>query len=313
MQKKDGRKSRNFSIFLYFHAIIISQIIRILKKGKKMRKDGRLIKTLDPMYKLISHIMAERSDSMNMIELTVLQDPIRKYMRKKKEEGYTFSHLSVILAAFVRTIADYPFLNRFVVNKRTYARNEVAIGMVVLKPGETDGTMNKMFFDPSNTIYDIQKIFDEYVERNRGDGLTNSTDKLMAFLLSIPGLARFGVNLIKFLDKHNMLPKAVINASPFHCTMTITNLASIGTNYIFHHIYNFGTTSMLMAMGNTREDPVKRHGEIVFDKVIPIGLVMDERIGSGAQFAQACKKLQYYLQNPEVLEQPPEEVKQDIK
>ena len=278
-----------------------------------MRKDGRLIKTLDPMYKLISHIMAERNDAMNMIELTVIQDPIRKYMRKKKEEGYTFSHLSIMIAAFVRTIADYPFLNRFVVNKRTYARNEITIGMVVLKPGETDGTMNKMFFKPTDTIYDVQKTFDEYVERNRGEGKTNSTDKLMAFLLSIPGLARFGVNLIKFLDNHNMLPKAVIDASPFHCTMTITNLASIGTNYIFHHVYNFGTTSMLMAMGNTREDPVKRHGEIVFDKVIPIGLVMDERIGSGAQFALACKKLQHYLQNPELLEQPPEEVKEDIK
>lgn len=278
-----------------------------------MRADGRRLKTLDPMYALISHIMAERSDSMNMIELTVLQDPIRKYMRKMKDQGYTFSHLSIIIAAFIRTIAEYPFLNRFVVNKRTFARNEVAIGMVVLKPGETDGTMNKMFFKPSNTIFEVQEIFDEYVNRNRGEGKTNSTDKLMAFLLSIPGLARFGVNLIKFLDMHNLLPKAVINASPFHCTMTITNLASIGTNYIFHHIYNFGTTSMLMAMGNTREDPVKRHGEIVFDKVIPIGLVMDERIGSGAQFAQACKCLQNYLQNPELLEQPPAEVKEDIK
>jgi hypothetical protein len=134
----------------------------------------------------------------------------------------------------------------------------------------------------------------------------------MATLLSIPGLARVGVNLIRWMDWHGLLPKAVIDASPFHCSMTITNLASIGTNYIFHHVYNFGTTSMLMAMGNTREDPVKRHGEIVFDKVIPIGLVMDERIADGAQFALACKKLQSILQNPEVLEQPPAEVKEDI-
>lgn len=278
-----------------------------------MRKDGRRIKTLDPIYAIISHIMSERNDSMNMIELTVQQDPIRKYMRRKKEEGYTFSHLSIVLASFIRTVAEYPFLNRFVVNKRTYARNELAVGMVVLKPGETDGTMSKMYFNPANTIYDIQKILDDYIAVNRESGKTNSTDKIIAKLLAIPGLARLGVNIFKFLDNNNMLPKAVINASPFHCTMTITNLASIGTNYIFHHVYNFGTTSMIMAMGNTREDPVKRHGEIVFEKVIPIGLVMDERIGSGAQFAQACKRLQYYLQNPELLEVPPAEVKEDIK
>lgn len=278
-----------------------------------MRKDGRKIKTIDPMYKLISHIMVERNDSMNMIELTVQQDPIRKYIRKKKDEGYTFSHLAVVLAAYIRTIADYPFLNRFVVNKTLYARKEVAIGMVVLKPGETEGTMSKMYFNPGMTIYEIQNVLDEYINKNRGAGKTNSTDKLMGILLSIPGLARVGVNFIKFLDKHGLLPKAVIDASPFHCTMTITNLASIGTNYIFHHVYNFGTTSMIMAMGNTREDPVKRHGEIVFEKVIPIGLVMDERIAEGVQFAMACRKLQSILLNPEVLEQPPEQVKEDIK
>ena len=278
-----------------------------------MRKDGRKIKTIDPMYKLISHIMVERNDSMNMIELTVQQDPIRKYIRRKKDEGYTFSHLAVVLAAYIRTIADYPFLNRFVVNKTLYARKEVAIGMVVLKPGETEGTMNKMFFKPEMTIFEIQKVLDDYINTNRGAGKTNSTDRLMAFMLSIPGLARVGVNFIKFLDWLGWLPKAIIDASPFHCTMTITNLASIGTNYIFHHVYNFGTTSMIMAMGNTREDPVKRHGEIVFEKVIPIGLVMDERIAEGVQFAMACRKLQSILQNPEVLEQPPEEVKEDIK
>ena len=167
-----------------------------------MRKDGRKIKTIDPMYKLISHIMVERNDSMNMIELTVQQDPIRKYIRKKKDEGYTFSHLAVVLAAYIRTIADYPFLNRFVVNKTLYARKEVAIGMVVLKPGETEGTMSKMYFNPGMTIYEIQNVLDEYIIKNRGAGKTNSTDKLMGILLSIPGLARVGVNFIKFLDKY---------------------------------------------------------------------------------------------------------------
>ena len=278
-----------------------------------MRKDGRRIKTIDPMYKIIGQIMVDRNDAMNMIELTVQQDPIRKYIRRKKDEGYTFSHLAVVMAAFIRTVAEYPFLNRFVVNRTLYARNELAVGMVVLKPGETEGTMNKMYFKPDMTIYQIQEVLDEYINTNRGTGETNSTDKIINTLLSIPGLARVGVGILKWMDWHGLLPKAIINASPFHCSMTITNLASIGTNYIFHHVYNFGTTSMIMAMGNTREDAVRRHGEIVFEKVIPIGLVMDERIAEGVQFAMACRKLQSILQDPSVLEQPPAEVKEDIK
>ncbi|MBO7584003.1 MAG: 2-oxo acid dehydrogenase subunit E2 [Treponema sp.] len=278
-----------------------------------MRKDGRKIKTIDPMYKIIGQIMVDRNDAMNMIELTVQQDPIRKYMRRKKDEGYTFSHLAIVIAAYIRTVAEYPFLNRFVVNRTLYARNEVAVGMVVLKPGETEGTMNKMYFKPDMTIYQIQEVLDEYINTNRGTGETNSTDKIINTLLSIPGLARVGVSILKWMDWHGLLPKAIINASPFHCSMTITNLASIGTNYIFHHVYNFGTTSMVMAMGNTREDAVRRHGEIVFEKVIPIGLVMDERIAEGVQFAMACRKLQSILQDPSILEQPPAEVKEDIK
>lgn len=278
-----------------------------------MRKDGRRIKTAQPMYQVAMHVMAERNDSMNMIELDIKEEPIHKYIVAKREEGVHVSHLAVVLAAFIRTITHYPMLNRFIVNKRLYARNEIAIGMVVLKPGDDEGTMNKMYFKPENTIFEVQKILDEYIEQNRQAGDTNSTDKLISLLLSIPGLCRLGVNLLKWADKHNLLPKSIINASPFHCTMTITNLASIKTNYIYHHVYNFGTTSMIMAMGNTREVPVRRHGEIDFEKCIPIGLVMDERIASGCQYAMAFRKLDYYLKNPVLLETPPEEVKPDIK
>lgn len=278
-----------------------------------MRKDGRRIKTAQPMYQVAMHVMAERNDAMNMIELDIKEEPIHKYIVAKREEGVHVSHLAVVLAAFIRTITHYPMLNRFIVNKRLYARNEIAIGMVVLKPGDDEGTMNKMYFNPENTIFEVQKILDDYIEQNRKEGDTNSTDKLISFLLSIPGLCRLGVNLLKWADRHNLLPKSIINASPFHCTMTITNLASIKTNYIYHHVYNFGTTSMIMAMGNTREVPVRRHGEIDFEKCIPIGLVMDERIASGCQYAMAFRKLDYYLKNPALLETPPEEIKPDIK
>ena len=277
-----------------------------------MRADGRRIKTSQPMYQVAMHVMAERNDAMNMIELDIKNDPMQDYLNKKRKEGYRFSHLALVVATFVRTAAEFPILNRFIVNKRLYARNELTVGMVVLKPGDTDGTMNKMKFPLDSTIYDVQRILDEYVEQNRAAGETNSTDKLISFLLSIPGLCRVAVNLLKFMDNHNLLPKSIIDASPFHCTMTITNLASIKTNFIYHHVYNFGTTAMLMAMGNLKYVPVKRHGEIEFDKCIPIGVVMDERIASGCQYAMAFERMQEYFKHPELLEQPPKEIVEDI-
>ncbi len=277
-----------------------------------MRKDGRKIKSADPMYKVAMHIMADRNDALNMIRLDIKNQPIQDYLNKKRKEGYRFSHLAVVLAAYVRTLADFPYLNRFIVNKTLYARNEITVGMVVMKPGEIKGTMNKMYFDPKSTIYDVQSVMEKYIDENRQKGDTNATDKLIGILLSIPGLCRVAVNFLKWCDKHGWLPKSILDASPFHCSMTITNLASIRTNYIYHHVYNFGTTSMIISMGNLKEIPVRRHGEIEFDYCIPLGVVMDERICDGLEYSLAFRKMEEYLRNPELLETPPVQVKPDI-
>ena len=128
-----------------------------------MRADGRKVKTMQPMYQVAAHIMAKRSDSMNMTEVDIPIEPMQRYLNEKRKEGITFSHLGIVLAAFVRTLCEFPFLNRFVVNKTIYTRNEIAIGMVVLKPGEHEGTMNKMYFEKKNTIFEVQNIIDKYI------------------------------------------------------------------------------------------------------------------------------------------------------
>ena len=277
-----------------------------------MRADGRRVRTVQPMYQVAAHIMAERSDSMNMTEVDIPLEPIQKYLNEQRREGKTYTHLGVFIAAFIRTICEYPFLNRFVVNKTIYARNEIAIGMVVLKPGEHEGTMNKMHFERTNTLSEVQAIIDRYINDNREAGDTNSTDDIIRKLLAVPGLCRLGVNVFKWLDKHGLLPKSIIDASPFHCTATVTNLASIRTNHIYHHVYNFGTTTLIMAMGNAREVPTRKHGEIEFVRCMPVGVVMDERICNGSQYAMAFRRFSYYLKNPALLDVPPETVADDL-
>ena len=277
-----------------------------------MRKDGRRVKTADPMYRVAMHIMAERNDAINCIKLYIPTAPIQTYLNEKRKQGYTLSHLTVVLAAFVRTVAEYPVLNRFIVHQKLYARNEITVGMVVLKPGEHDGTMNKMYFKPGYTIFDIQKTLDDYVEQNRAAGETNNTHKMISALLSIPGLCRFGVWFFKQLDKFGLLPKKVIDLSPFHCSMTITNLGSIRTNYIYHHVYNFGTTTMIMAMGNAEEVPKKTRDGVEFVRCIPIGVEMDERVCSGSYYAEAFHYMEKFLKDPSLLEVPPEKINEDI-
>lgn len=277
-----------------------------------MRADGKKIKNADPMYTVAAHIMNKRVDAMNMITIDIPYDNIQNYLNEKRRQGVALSHMSVLIAAYLRTAAEFPELNRFIVNSKAYARNEYAVAMVVLKGGAGDhGTMSKMYFKNTDTIFDVHNTIEEYVNSNRENPENNGTEKIIKFLLSVPGLVRWGVRFFKLLDRYGLLPKFVINMSPFHNSLVISNLISIRTNHIYHHCYEFGTTSVFITMGNLREVPKRKGGEVVFERCIPLGIVMDERIASGSYFAMAFRKMKKYLQNPELLEIPPEVVVQD--
>ena len=242
------------------------------------------------MYRVAAHIMDKRIDSMNMTTIDIAYEPMQAYINKKRKEGINISHMALIIAAYLRTVSEFPELNRFVVNKKIYARNEIAVSMVVLKGSIMDhGTMSKMYFTPDN----------------------NGTEKMIKFLLSVPGVLPVGVALFKFLDKHGLLPKFIIDMSPFHSSLLISNLASIRTNHIYHHVYEFGTTSIGITIGTSREIAKRKGGEIEFVKCMPMGVVMDERICSGSYFALAFRRMKQFLKEPALLEVPPETITPD--
>ena len=272
-----------------------------------LRADGKRVRKADPMYTVVPYIMAQRNDAMNMITVDVPVTPIQDYINTKRREGIRINHMSVIMSAYLRTVYEYPLLNNFIVNKKIYKHKEFKVAMVVLKNLATqEETMSKVKFELDDTIFEVNEKMNSYVESNRKTSTVNNTDKMIKFLVSIPGLLRVGVGLFKLLDRYGLLPKFITDLSPFHASVTLTNLASIRTNHIYHHIYNFGTTSVFIAMGKNREVAKRKNGEIVFEKCMPLGVVMDERICSGIYFAAAFRRFSTYLENPTLLEQKPE-------
>ncbi len=277
-----------------------------------MRADGTRLKNTDPMYTVAAYIMDKRMDSMNMVTIDIPLDPVQDYLNKKRKEGIVLNHMDVLISAYIRTLAEYPLLNRFIANRKPYARNEIAVAMVVLKSGKMDnGTMSKMYFQPDYTIFQVHDTIEKYVNDNRDTPENNGTEKIIKFLLSMPGILPLGVGLFKFMDKHGLLPKAIIDMSPFHNTVVVSNLASIRTNHIYHHIYEFGTTSQIITMGVPREVPKRRSDTIVHEHCMPLGVVMDERICSGSYYAMAFRKMRALMKNPELMEIPPEKIVPD--
>ena len=102
-------------------------------------------------------------------------------------------------------------------------------------------------------------------------------------------------------DLGKPVPRKIIDLSPFHTSMFITNLASIKTSYIHHHCYEFGTTSVFVCMGK----PVPNYisGDLT-KKMMPIGVVMDERICTGYEYAAFCNDFRRYMRLPRMLEYP---------
>lgn len=275
------------------------------------RADGYRVRSNDAMYELVPYIMPYRYDASNSVTVDIDLDLMQDYIRKCRKKGINMSHMSIIIAGALRIASQNPFLNRFVMNRKIYARNHFCVSFVTLQPGKTSDTVNKLYFSLDDDIFTVNRKVQEAIERTQQPTSQNALDKLMASLVRIPFLVGAAVGVLKFIDKYFTLPFSIINASPFHTSLFITNLASIRTNAIYHHLYEFGTTGIFISMGQP-ERRIEKNGETVEEKkIMPLGIVTDERIANGHYYGRCFRELNRYYKNPELLEVPPEQVVRD--
>ena len=207
------------------------------------RADGKKIKTLDPIQKIMPHIMSSRNDSENLCKYEVDCATLDSFIKEQRANGLNFNYMHLVIASVVRLIALRPRLNRFVMNGRIYKRKGIVVSFVV-KRGLSDTateTSVKLKFTGKETLTEIAKRIDDAILANNKAGEKNGTEVLVKILTITPNFLIKGlVGLVKFLDKHGLLPGAILNLSPFHTSFFVTNLKSIKCVYIYHHLYNFG-------------------------------------------------------------------------
>ena len=280
------------------------------------RSDGYLIRKIDPIVALMPHIMTERNDAMVQLEYEIDYGKLARYVVSKEQEGVKLRFMDVMIAAFVRTISELPELNRFIINKRIYARKTLSVSFAVLRSNgenvsDVDENTTKCYFDPHDTIFDVAERITAVIEEARKPDADNATMRVASALLKSP-VARLAVKVLIWMDKHGIMPKAIIDASPFHTSLFLTNNASVGLPAVFHHIYNFGSTTMFWSMGAPRKKiDLDRNGSPTRARVMPIGVTVDERVAAGRVFGMMIARMMRYLNDPALLEQPPEKVNLD--
>ena len=277
------------------------------------RSDGKKVKNLEPIFRVIPSVMIERSDAQVYFKQDIPLKTMDEYIERKAQEGIRMSYMNIIYAGIVRIINERPKLNRFVMNGTTYQRNKIFVSLSIKKSLTDEGqeTVVKIPFNGTENIFEIKEKVDSTIEKNKYIATSNKTDKLVKILNIIPNkLILWTVRILNFMDKHGIMPKAVIKASPFHTSVFLTNVGSLGIDSIYHHIYNFGTTSLFFSMGKKKKSYIYEDDEIKEEKCITIAFVGDERICDGHYYASSFKQLNKYLKKPELLERLPKEIEE---
>lgn len=293
----------------------INILYKVMPKMFGYRSDGRKIKNVGPFFKVIPHIMKRRSDSHVYYSEDISLASMDDYIAKKEKEGIRISYMNIIYAAIVRIMAEKPCLNRFIMDGRIYARNEIFISLAIKKTmsENVEETVIKLPFVGSENIFEIKDKLEDAITKNKKLSAENSTDKLARLLAYVPNfLMKISINLLMYLDKIGLLPKSIINASPFHTSAFLTNVGSLGLDAIYHHIYDFGTTGMFLAMGKKKKSFIYDDDSFKEERSISLAWVADERICDGFYYANCIKAFKKYLKKPELLEQNIDVVK-DIR
>lgn len=277
------------------------------------RKDGYKLRKVDPLFRIIPHIMVERSDAQVFFEDRIYLEETHKFVRALRKEGYRVGFLHVVIAAMVRVISQKPKVNRFVRGKKTYARNEISFSLAVKKNMSEDAeeTTVKIKFEATDTIYDVIEKVNKVIDENKVMQNQNETDIFVKILTKLPNfILGMAVGFIKFLDNRGWLPRFIIDLSPFHSSIFVTDVGSIGIRPVYHHIYNIGTNTVFLAFGTrTKEQVVEDDMSSVNNrKAMDIKIVADERVVDGYYFAGAIKLAKRLMTKPEELKNPPKEV-----
>lgn len=267
-----------------------------------MRCDGKRVKGLSAIVSAIPYIMSKRVDAQNCITEYLELEPMKNYIQAKRQQGVRLTHMSLLLAAYYKAALQHPEINRFISGRRVYQRNHFCISFVILKKrenGASDETTLKIYFDENDDLFSINQKIEQAIQLNLNAKHNNVTDRFANFLFSLPLLPGLVIGLAKLLDAVGLLPWPIVNLSPFHTSLFITNLASINTTHIYHHCYEFGTTSVFLCMGKPVPDFFSGN---YTDKLLPLGIVMDERICTGYQYSRFWVTFRNYMRHPELLE-----------
>ena len=308
---------------LFLGATVLIFAIRIDPAGEYHptwgdRVDGRRVRSLPPANQVSPYIMVNRNGSSNLFEEAFEITNVDRYIRQKRREGLTnFGIMHVFLTAYCRGVAKYPGVNRFIAGQKIYSRGEdIQFCMTIKKDMTTDGaeTEIKLHLSPRDTVYDVYQKMNDAIVKVKNTPLDAGVDNTAYALTMVPGVVlKFLVWFLKTLDYFGLLPKFLLEVSPFHGSIFFTSMGSLGIPPVYHHLYDFGNLPVFGSFGCKRRAlEIQEDGTVVQRKYVDFRFTLDERTVDGFYYAAFLKYYKRLIQHPEVLDEAPAEVVKDM-
>lgn len=273
------------------------------------RKDGKLIRDLDPMHVITPILYPNRCDNEAYISERIDLAPLRAYLDKINENEtefpYTIFHL--IVTAVIKTLTLRPKMNRFVANKLMYQRNEVSVSFVVKKLFSDDGAeaLAIIHAEDEDTRESIHQKLYKQISVSRSDQIDRSSESMDIVSRMPRRLTRVFCEFCCFLDRIGKCPEVLIGTDPYYTSCVLSNLGSIKLKSGYHHLTNWGTCSLFCLLGEIKKTAsLDANGETVVSETIDLGLTVDERLADGYYYSKTVRLLKKLLANPELLDLP---------
>lgn len=289
---------------------------RFVRRRMTDRRDGRRLRTISPIFQLSPFAVREPSDAACSFTDSVDAAPVEAWLRVRRNEGTeNMSLLHVIIAAYVRTLAMRPALNRFVAGRFIYARDGID---VVLSSGgsgaaDANGLSVNVRFQPSDTVYDVYRKINARVDNLKADQSADRLERIAGTLVKTPRfILRAALAVMRWLDYHGWLGRSLTEKSPYHGSVLISDEGSFHLPPVHRSLNSTGALPVALSVGRIRAvvEP-DGAGQLQDRKYIDFAVTYDGRIADSAYIGNAFRYFRYFLKNPEALETAPERVIED--
>jgi len=280
------------------------------------RRDAVKVRDVDGVHKIMVCLKPLRCDSDVYINENIDVTNLVEYIKEKKKKESDYTYFYAFCTALGKLVYNRPLLNRYVLKRRFYDRKKVNLGFVAKVSFEDNSKENlsNIIFNDNDTIKEVKEKLKEKVETVRSD-TDNSTDGTVTTIGKLP---QFIVNIVvwflKKLDNMDLLPHSITDDDIYHSTVLVSNLGSIKCGAIYHNLTDFGTNSILVTIGQIKEESVTIEGKTKIRSMCEFGVTCDERIADGFYFAKSILLFKYIINNPHLLDEPmKEKVDYDFK